>query len=256
VTLHHRLDGREGDPVLVLGSSLGTSLEMWEPQVTPLSRAFRVLRYDRRGHGGSAQLEGPATIGDLGADIVSLLDEHALEQVSFCGLSLGGIEGIWLAANAPRRVARLALCCTAASFAPPAPWLERAETVRRVGITAIVDAILGRWLTPGFRAAQPEVVGWVQAMLLATDAEAYARCCEALAVADLGPALRRITAPTLVLTAAEDPVVSPETGEALAAAIAGAGHLVLEDAAHLANVEQPDRFTSALLAHFAGQEVL
>jgi 3-oxoadipate enol-lactonase len=235
--------------VLVLGSSLGTSLEMWDPQVAAFSGAFRLLRYDRRGHGGSRPLPVPATIDDLGADLLSLLEEHDLDQVSFCGLSLGGLEGMWLAANAPDRVARLALCCTMPSFAPPEPWLDRADTVRHEGMRAIVETVLGRWFTQGFHAAHPEIVGRFRAMLLATDAEAYAACCEALAVADLWPTLGRITAPTLVLTGADDTAVSPETGEALAAAIAGATHVVIGGAAHLANVEQSDRFTAALLAH-------
>jgi 3-oxoadipate enol-lactonase len=250
VTLHYRVDGPEGAQVLVLGSSLGTSLEMWEPQVSRLSGALRLLRYDRRGHGASPPQSGAATIDDLGADVLSLLDELALEQVSFCGLSLGGVEGMWLAANAPGRLDRLACCCTAPVFEPKQQWLDRAETVRTSGLAAIADAVVTRWFGPAFQAAHPEIVDRFREELVAVDPGSYAACCEALAGADLRPFLRRITAPTLVLTGADDPVVSPAAGDALAAAIAGASHVVVDAAAHIANVEQPDRVTAALLAHF------
>ena len=254
MTLHYRLDGPESAPVLVLGSSLGTSLQMWKPQVSQLSGVLRLLRYDRRGHGASRPQNGAATIDDLGADLLSLLDELALEQVSFCGLSLGGVEGMWLAANAPRRIDRLACCCTAPVFEPKEQWLERAGIVRASGLAAIADGVLARWFRPAFQAAHPEIVDRFRSQLLAVDPGSYAACCEALADADLRPLLRHVTAPTLVLTGAEDPVVPPAAGDALAAAIARATHVVVEDAAHIANVEQPERVTAALFAHFTFTE--
>ena len=153
--LHHVVDGPADAPPLVLSSSLGTTLEMWEPQVAPLAEHFRVVRYDRRGHGRSPVPRDATTIDDLGGDLVELLDELGLERVSFCGLSLGGVEGMWLAVNAPERVERLVLCCTAASFPPRQGWLDRAAVVRAGGMDAIVDAILGRWFRPVFHGHSP-----------------------------------------------------------------------------------------------------
>lgn len=247
--LHHLVDGPAGAPALVLSSSLGTTLEMWEPQVAPLAERFRVVRYDRRGHGRSPVAAGVTTIDDLGRDLVELLDELALERISFCGLSLGGVVGMWLAVNAPERVERLALCCTAASFAPRQGWVDRAATVRADGVGAIADAVLGRWFRPSFQDTHPDLVARFRAMLVSTPAEGYAACCDALADADFTERLGEIAAPTLVLTGADDPVAPPATGDALAAAIPDAAHTVIEGAAHITNVEQPDRFTAALLRH-------
>jgi 3-oxoadipate enol-lactonase len=249
VRLHHVSDGAEGAPALVLASSLGTTLEMWEPQVAPLAERFRVIRCDRRGHGGSPVAAGATTMDDLGRDLVELLDELDLERVSFCGLSLGGVEGMWLAANAPGRVNRLALCCTAASF--PASYSDRAATVRAEGMGAVVDAVLGRWFRPSFQDTHPEIVERFRAMLESSPPEGYAASCDALAGVDLTARLRAIAAPTLVVTGSDDPVVTPEAGAALAASIPGAAHVVVEGAAHIANIEQPDAFTAALLRHLS-----
>lgn len=252
--LHHVVDGPAGAPALVLSNSLGTTLDMWEPQVAPLAERFRVVRYDRRGHGRSPVAAGATTIDDLGGDLVELLDELALEQVSFCGLSLGGVVGMWLAVNAPERVERLVLCCTTASFAPRQGWVDRAATVRADGMGAIADAVLGRWFRPSFQDTHPDVVARFRALLVSTPAEGYAAGCDALADADLTSRLGEIAAPTLVLTGADDPVAPPATGDALAAAIPGAVHTVVERAAHIANIEQPDAFTAALLRHLGRDE--
>jgi 3-oxoadipate enol-lactonase len=251
VKLHRAVDGPEGAQPLILSSSLGTTVEMWEPQVATLAERFRVVRYDRRGHGRSLVAEGPTTIDDLGGDLVELLDELGLERVSFCGLSLGGVEGMWLAVNAPARIERLALCCTASSFAPRQGWVDRAAAVRADGMGAIADAVLGRWFRPSFHDTHPEVVARFRAMLVSTPPDGYAACCEALADADLTSRLGEITSPTLVVTGSDDPVVTPAAGEALAAAIPAAVHTVVEGAAHIANVEQPNAFITALLRHLS-----
>jgi 3-oxoadipate enol-lactonase len=249
VRLHHVLDGPLGAPVVVLASSLGTTHEMWEPQVGPLSERFRVVRYDRRGHGRSPVVDGPTTLDDLGEDLVELLDELGLERVSFCGLSLGGLEGMWLALNQPERVDRLGLACTAASFPPRGTWVERAATVRENGVRAIAEAVLARWFRPVFHDTHSGVVTRFGAMLASIPPEGYAACCDVLADADLTGRLGEIAVPTVVITGAEDPAVPPAAGEALAAAIPRATHVVVEGAAHIANVEQPDTFTAALLSH-------
>lgn len=249
--LHHAVDGPEGAQPLILSSSLGTTVEMWEPQAATLAERFRVVRYDRRGHGHSPVASGSTTIDDLGRDLVELLDHLDLERVSFCGLSLGGVEGMWLAVNAPERVERLALCCTTSSFEPKQGWVDRAAAVRADGMGAIADAVIGRWFRPSFHDTHPEVVERFRAMLVSTPPEGYAACCEALADVDLTSRLGEIVAPTLVVTGAEDPVVTPAAGEALAAAIPAAVHTVVEGAAHIANVEQPKAFTTALLRHLS-----
>jgi 3-oxoadipate enol-lactonase / 4-carboxymuconolactone decarboxylase len=252
--LHHVVDGPPDARVVVLGSSLGTTHEMWAPQVPVLARHFRVVRYDRRGHGRSPLPDGPTTLDDLGADIVELVDTLGAERVSFVGLSLGGLEGMWLALNAPDRVDRLALCCTTASFRPREGWIERATLVRSKGMAAIAEAVLGRWFRPRFHADRPEEVERYRSMLLSTPPEGYAACCDTLADADLTSRVGAITAPTLVLTGADDPAVPPDVGAALAASIPGADHVVVDDAAHMANVEQPEAFTAALLAHLDGSD--
>jgi 3-oxoadipate enol-lactonase len=246
VTLHHRLDGQEGAFPLVLCNSLGTTLEMWDPQVPALATHFRLVRYDQRGHGRSPVPPGPYSIEDLGTDALDLLDELDVERASFCGLSIGGMVGMWLAAEAPERLHRLVLCCTAPILPPREQWLERAATVRAHGVSAIADATLARWFTPAAPEALRETF---RAMLVGTPAEGYASCCEALADLDLSDRLAEIEAPTLVITGAEDPVAPPEAGERLAASIAGAHHVTIAGARHIANAEQPSTFTQHVLAH-------
>ena len=146
--LHHRLDGPDDAPVLVLSNSLGTSLEMWDGMLPALAGHFRVLRYDQRGHGATPATPGPYSIEDLGRDVLGLLDVLGLERVSFAGCSLGGMTGMWLAINAPGRVGRLALCNTSAHMPPRETWTERAATVRERGMGAVVDAALERWFSP------------------------------------------------------------------------------------------------------------
>jgi len=254
VRLHRALDGPADAPAVVLGPSLGTTLAMWEPQVGPLAERYRVVRYDRRGHGSSPVAPGPATIDDLGADLLELLDDLGLETVAFCGLSLGGLEGMWLATSAPARLDRLVLACSAPSFPAGQAYLERAATVRSEGFGTVTEGALARWFTPAFHHSHPEVVEQFRAMLSATDREGYAVGCEVVAATDLTGALGGISASTLVLTGAEDPVVTPETGERLAAAIPGARHHAIPGAAHIANVERADAFTAALLGHLKGEQ--
>jgi 3-oxoadipate enol-lactonase len=243
VTLFHRLDGEPSAPALVLSSSLGTTHELWEPQLRALAERYHVLRYDQPGHGGSRA--GPSTIEGLADALLGLLDELGFERVAFAGLSLGGMIGIWLAAHAPERVARLVLACTAARLPPREQWQERADTVRAHGVDAIADSVVARWFTPRFHDEQQETVQRYRAMLAATPAEGYARCCEAIRDMDLRPELARIDAPTTVVVGRYDPVVSKEARQELAG-IHGA-RVVELDAAHLASVEQPDAFAKVVL---------
>ncbi len=248
MNLAHRLEGPDDAPVLVLSSSLGTAFELWDGLVPELASRLRVLRYDHRGHGRSEVPSGPYTVAELAADVLELLDRLELDRVSFCGLSLGGAVGMWIASRAPERVDRLVLCCTSACFGPPEAWAERARTVRTRGLEAIADATMERWFTPPFRERRPEVAARYRQMLVATPPEGYAGCCEAIGAWDFRPELGSIAVPTLVVAAAEDPSTPPEHAELIADSISGARLVVLEDAAHLANVEQPEAFARAVLA--------
>ena len=246
----YELTGPEQAPVLVLANSMGTTMSMWDDQLPDLGRHLRVLRYDHRGHGASEIPPGPYTLEQLGRDLLSLLDDLELERVSFCGLSMGGMVGMWLAANAPDRIDRLALCCTSAKVDPD-PYLERAANVRANGTGSVVDDLVERWFTPAFRQAAPRAVAKAVAMLAATSDEGYAGCCEAIAAMDLRADLPAISAPTLVIAGADDPATPPPHAAAIVAAIGGARLEVVAGAAHLANIQQPKLVTRLLLDHLA-----
>jgi 3-oxoadipate enol-lactonase len=252
VDLHHHFDGPEDAPVLVLGSSLGTTGAMWDDNVAALARSFRLLRYDTRGHGGSPAPAGPYSMDDLGADVLALLDRLELERVAFCGLSIGGMIGMWLAGEAPQRVHRLVLCCTVPHFPPRELWDERIETVRAQGIEPMVEPAIERWLPPEVRDARPEAAEHLRTLVRATAPEGYAGCCEAIRDMDLRPLLERIAAPTLVVAGSQDPSTPAEKVHLVAEAIEDARYVELEGAAHIANVARPAEFEAAVLDHLAG----
>ena len=249
VALNHRIDGPAAAPVVVLSHALGSSLEMWRPQVAALTTRYRVLRCDTRGHGASPAPQGPYAIDDLVADQLAVLDDLEIARASFVGLSLGGAVCMLLAATAPERVDRLVLCSTAEQFGDPAGWLERAATVRSHGTEALADVAMERWFTPEFAAREPDVVERIREIFAATDAEGYAACCEAIAGWDFADRLGEITAPTMVVGGQRDPTVTPERSQALAAAIPGAVLAIIPDAAHLTAVSHPQELTTAVLAH-------
>jgi 3-oxoadipate enol-lactonase / 4-carboxymuconolactone decarboxylase len=247
--LHHVLEGPEDAPVVVLANSLGTALRMWDHQAPALRAHFRLLRYDHRGHGGSPVPPGPYEIEDLGRDVLALLDELEIERASFCGLSIGGMVGMWLAGEAPERVERLVLCCTSALLGPPDMWSERAAKVRANGVAEIAETVLERWFTPAFRESHPETVEWAGRMLRDTPAEGYAGCCEAIRDMDLRGKLGEIRAPVLVIAGSDDPAIPLDHAELIRDSIPDARLLVIPRAAHLANVEQPEALTKAILDH-------
>jgi 3-oxoadipate enol-lactonase len=247
--LNYLLEGPEDAPVLVLSNSLGTAMEMWDAQAPALRERFRLLRYDTRGHGGSPAPPGPYEIGDLGRDVIHLLDRLGIERASFCGLSVGGMTGMWLAAEAPERVERLVLLCTSALLGPKSVWDERIATATERGIAALVDGVIERWFTPAFRAENPEVVGKMARTLRETDPGGYAGCCAAIRDMDLRDRLPSVGASTLVVSGAEDPATPPEHGGLIADAIPGARFEVVPDAAHIANVEQPEKIARLILTH-------
>lgn len=245
----YQLTGPEGAPVILLSNSLGTDRRMWDEQIRALTRQFRVLSYDQRGHGDTPTDNGPYDLASLSGDVLALLDHLGLERVHFAGVSLGGMTGMWLAEHKPARIDRLALLCTSAALAPSA-WIERAARVRAHGTGAMVESSLGRWFTSGF-GQRPDIAAKFGGMLSAIDDEGYAACCEAIAGMDLLPRLADITAPTLVIAGRDDPATPREHGDLIARNV-GARMEIVDDAAHLANVQRADTVNQLLLEHFTG----
>jgi 3-oxoadipate enol-lactonase len=248
VDVPFRLDGPAGAPPLLLSNSLGTTSEMWDPQIPALTERYRVVRYDTRGHGTAPVPNGPYSLDDLGGDAVALLDRLGIERAHVVGLSLGGMTGMWLGAHAPERVDRLVLMCTSAMLAEEHDWPARANLVREQGPGAIADATIERWFTPGFVERNPDTVARLRATLADTPPEGYAACCDAIGGMDQLADLERIEAPTLVIAGREDPATPPPHAERIADGIPGA-RLEIVDAAHLANIERAEEVTRLTLSH-------
>jgi 3-oxoadipate enol-lactonase len=248
--IHYRFDGPEQAPVLMLCNSLGTDHTMWEPQVPVLTRTLRVLRYDRRGHGASTVTPGPYTIEQLGRDALGLLDALGLDRVRYCGLSLGGMTGMWLGTHAGKRIEKLVLCNTAAHVGSPDPWNARIEAVRKGGMSAIESGVLARWFTAGFLEKPTPMLGKMREVLLQLSPEGYVACCAAVRDMDQRESIARITAPTMVIAGTHDAATPPAAGQFIAKQIPGARYVEL-DAAHISNVEAADRFTESVLGFVA-----
>ena len=245
--IHYAIEGADGAPVLAFSNSLGTNYSMWDPQAQELRKTFRILRYDTRGHGQSAVLPGPYTIEQLGNDFLGLLDELHLGPVHFCGLSMGGMIGMWLGIHASSRLHKLVLCNTGARIGTEESWRSRIEAVQKSGMKSIAAGVIERWFTPAFRAKAPATVSQIQRMLEETNPDGYAACCAAVRDYDCRGQLERIGAQTLVITGAHDPATPLADGQFLAAHIRGAKYAEL-DAAHLSNIEDGARFTGELAA--------
>jgi 3-oxoadipate enol-lactonase len=247
------LTGPAGLPVLVLGNSLGTSRMVWDRQVPAFGERFRLLRYELPGHGGAASPDGPIGIGDLGAGVLSLLNRHGIERAAYCGISLGGMVGMWLAAHAPDRIGALGLVCTSAYLPPASGWQDRAAKVAAQGLGGVVEPSIGRWFTPSFAASEPALMASFAADLASADPAGYAACCLAIAGMDLRADLAGVKAPTLVISGADDQATPPEHGAAITAGIGRAGtgparHIIVAGA-HLANVSSAPEVTDALADH-------
>ena len=245
----YRFDGPPDAPVLILSNSLGTDHTMWDLQMPTLERYFRVLRYDSRGHTPSAVPRGPYTIEMLGRDALALCDALGIERAHFCGLSMGGMVGMWLAAHVPERIDRLALCNTAARMGPPQLWDARIESVRQWGMANIIAAVIVRWFTATFFEMEPEIVETMRQTLARMPADGYIACCEAIRDMDQRASLSRIRARTLVIAGSLDAASPPADGRFLAETIPDARYLEFL-AAHMANVEIGQPFTDALVRFF------
>ncbi|MGH9699396.1 MAG: 3-oxoadipate enol-lactonase [Candidatus Acidiferrales bacterium] len=250
---HFRLEGPEDAPVIVLSNSLGTNLAMWDAQAAAFAHKFRVLRYDTRGHGLSVVTEGPYSIDQLGGDVLTLLDSLKIHSAVFCGISLGGITGMWLGVHAPQRLNALILCNTAGRIGTAEGWNARIAKIRESGMESVAQAVVGRWFTPRFIAHSPEKVEAAKQMLTTTPVEGYAACCAAIREADLRPSLAKVGVPALVIAGTHDGVTTPADAAFLVKNIPGARGANI-GAAHLSNIEAPANFNKSVLRFLTARE--
>ena len=244
--IHVEVEGPDGAPALMLSNSLGTDLSMWNPQAKAFAEKFRLIRYDRRGHGRSGAPKGPYSMERLGRDALAVLDALRIEKTHWCGLSMGGMVGQWLGANAPLRLGRMILSNTACYYADKEIWNGRVKLLREKGLPAIVGGTMERWFTSGFRERAPQTIASMSEILLKTPLEGYIGCCEAIAAMDHREMLGKIKAPVLIIAGKVDPATTVENAEFIRDRIAGSKLTVL-DAAHISNVEQPEIYTKTAL---------
>ena len=245
--IHYALEGQSGSPVLVFSNSLGANYSMWDPQVPEARKKLRVLRYDSRGHGQSSVTPGPYSIEQLGGDVLALLDALRLDHVHFCGLSMGGMIGMWLGINSPERLKRLVLCNTGARIGTPETWNARIEAVRKNGMKPVASTVVERWFSPAFRQKAPATISNTQKMLEETNPDGYVACCAAVRDFDCRDQLSRVRIPALVIAGTHDPATPPADGRFLADQIPGARYIEL-NAAHLSNIEEQQRFNNEISA--------
>lgn len=245
--IHYALEGQSGSPVLVFSNSLGANYSMWDSQAREFHKNFRILRYDTRGHGQSSATSGPYSIEQLANDVIALLDALDLDRVHFCGLSMGGMIGMWLGVNARERLNKLVLCNTGAKIGTLEAWNARIEAVRKNGMKSIAHAVVERWFTPPFLQKSPEIISNTLKMIEEANPGGYSECCAAIRDCDYREQVAAIHTPTLVISGAHDPATPPADGRFLAHQISGARYVEL-NAAHLSNIEAQDRFNRELAA--------
>jgi 3-oxoadipate enol-lactonase len=243
--IHVEVEGPDKAPALVFSNSLGTNLHMWDEQAKHLSKKFRVVRYDQRGHGKSGTPKAPYTLERLGKDVLAILDGLKIERAHFCGLSMGGFTGMWLGRIAPKRVNKLILSNTAAKIGDPIIWNGRIQTVLEKGMSAVVDGVLDRWFTKTFREKAVPTVDRIRAMLLTTPPHGYAGCCAAIRDMDQRWDIGAIGLPTLIIAGAHDPATTVKDAELIAGRIKGSKFVKL-DAAHLSNIEQSKQYMDTI----------
>ncbi len=251
-TIHVEVEGLEHAPALMLSNSLGTDLTMWDEQVAPFRRHFRLVRYDRRGHGKSGVPKGPYSMERLGRDVLAVLDGLGIATINWCGLSMGGMVGQWLGANAAERIDKLILSNTACYYADKGIWADRIKFARTNGIAGVAGATMERWFSKAFRASAPAAIARMSEMFGKTDLEGYIACCEAIRDMDHRALLSKIKAPTLVIAGRLDVATPPAVNEFICDHIPGA-QLVTLAAAHIANVEQPQAYADAVLGFLSNK---
>jgi 3-oxoadipate enol-lactonase len=246
VPLHVEVDGRQNAPVLMLSNSLCTDLRMWDDQIPAFTEQFRVVRYDRRGHGRSGMPKGSYSVDDFGRDALAIMDRLGLGTVNWCGLSMGGMVGQWLGANAPERIDKLVMSNTHSYYADKAVWDQRMKLARENGMAAAAGPAMERWFTKEARERRPDKVALIQRMFAESNLDGYLACCTAIRNMDMRPTHPRIKAPTLVIVGRQDPATPPAAGEEVARRIAGA-RLATIDVSHLSNIGQPKAYADLVL---------
>jgi 3-oxoadipate enol-lactonase len=244
--LYVEVEGPQTAPALMLSNALGTDLRLWDEQVRVWARHFHVVRYDRRGHGKSGVTPGPYSMQRFGQDALAIMDALSLPKVHWCGLSLGGMVGQWLAAQTPQRIDKLIIGNTSSYYADKGPWNDRIKAIGARGLAAIADAVMNLWFTADFRARSPDVVARMKGMLVATPLAGYVASCEAVRDMDHRELLQKIGAPTLVIAGRHDVAIPLEAATFIRSRIPGAALTVL-DAAHMSNIEQPIVFSAEVL---------
>ena len=242
----YRFDGPEDGHVILMANSLMSNYSMWDWNVPALADRYRVLRYDKRGHGGSQTTPGPYSISQLADDAVALLDALNIQKVHFIGLSMGGMIGQQMGARYPERVYSLSLCDTASEMPPRNLWEERFDIARKDGIPGLVDGTIKRWFTSPFIERAPQDIEKVRQMILGTGVEGYIGCASAVRDMAQTTMLLKIKAPTLVLTGRQDPACTVEQAIVLNRMIDGSKMVLIEEAAHLSNIEQPAVFNQVV----------
>ncbi|GHG70394.1 3-oxoadipate enol-lactonase [Alishewanella longhuensis] len=251
VQLYYQTAGDQANPALLLSNSLGTRWQMWQPQIDALTKYFYLISYDSRGHGESDKPAGPYSLTRLGQDALCVLGALGIKKAHFCGISMGGLTGLWLAIYAPERFMRIAVANTAAKIGSAEGWQSRAATVREQGLIELAKSAPQRWFTPGFIRKHAALVEQLTDTLAEQDKEGYAACCDALAEADLRADLSRIQLPLLVIAGSADPVTTVADAEAIVQACPSAS-LVSLKASHISNLEQPAAFNRALSQFLRG----
>lgn len=247
--INYQTFGDASQPAIIFSNSLGTQLNMWQPQISFFEKKFYVICYDTRGHGASSAPQGPYSIEQLGTDVVHLLDHLNIEKASFCGISMGGLTGQWLAIHHPERFNHVIVCNTAAKIGQEQAWNDRAQLVREQGLKPIAETAASRWFTEPFIRSNTAIVESLSNDLGAGSPEGYASCCEALAKADVREQLKNITIPTLVVAGQKDPVTTVADAQYLVNQIPNS-QLIEINASHISNIECPEDFSHALNTTF------
>jgi len=248
--INYQTFGDANKPVLVFSNSLGTKYSMWQPQIEHFQQDHYVICYDTRGHGASSVPQGPYSLEQLGQDVVNLLDHLDIAKAAFCGISMGGLTGQWLAIHKPERFSQVIVCNTAAKIGQEQAWQDRAVLVREQGLAPIAATAASRWFTDPFIQSNPAVVAELSNDLGAGSPEGYANCCEALAKADVREQLSSIQIPMLIIAGQQDPVTTVADGQFMQQRIANS-QLFEINASHISNIEQPEAFNQAVQTFLA-----
>lgn len=245
VSLHYQTYGDKTKPALIFSNSLGTDYTMWQAQIDDLQNDFFIISYDTRGHGQSTAPNHPFTLNELGGDVVALLDFLQIKQANFCGISMGGLTGLWLGIYHPERFDKIIVANTSAKIGNETAWQERANSVRANGLQGIADTAPSRWFTEDFIKNHPDIVKALQDKLAKGDKDGYAGCCEALAVADLRDELGQVKVPLLVIAGSGDPVTTVADAQFIIDNTPNSTLATL-DASHISNVEKAGEFSKAV----------